>query len=323
MDKINFIEKVGDTDFIDVEGVIYGIQDISDKYDSTSEESKILTIEEKLKEFRKIIPSYEAFKNIVKEKDGFIRIEEMLHIILLDITKPVFGECYYLERIVVDPKYENAGIGSIIYSYIERMVKEHGFKCILIFATGTWQIINFYKKQGFVPTEELDARHIVPLLEKLNDRNLAITNDKGKRYMMPMIKNFPQNLSIVSPINQYTHDKGFITRDQIQIKNISLLISELIVQATNNLKCSPFDINRGSCMHVAEYVHERIPTEFGVQILSTIKLDPKFRKILPGHEWIYYNGRHYDAERPYGVNNFMDLPIFSYYKEDLSHYYKM
>lgn len=184
MNEINFIENVEDIVYIEVEGVIYGIQYIN----PTIEESNILTKEDKLKEFRKIIPSYEAFKNLVKEKDGFIRIEEMLDIILLDITKPVFGECYYLERIVIDPKYENAGIGSIIYSYIERMVKEHGFKCILVFTIGTWQIINFYKKQGFLPTEELDTKYIVPLLEELNDKNLAITNDKGKRYMMPMRK---------------------------------------------------------------------------------------------------------------------------------------
>ena len=163
MSEINFIEEVGNTVYIEVEGVIYGIQDISDKYKPVIEES-ILTKEDKLKEFRKIVPSYEAFKNLVKEKDGDIRIERMFHVVLLDITKPVFGECYYLERIVIDPKYENAGIGSIIYSHIERMVKEHGFKCVLVFAIGTWQIINFYKKQGFLPTEELDAKYIVPLL---------------------------------------------------------------------------------------------------------------------------------------------------------------
>lgn len=76
-------------------------------------------------------------------------------------------------------------------------------------------------------------------------------------------------------------------------------------------------------MHITEYVHERLPENSGIQILTTKKLDPKFRKILPGHEWIYYNGRHYDAERPYGVNNLMDLPLFSYYKKDLFRYYKM
>jgi ribosomal protein S18 acetylase RimI-like enzyme len=186
--EINFVEKIEDIIYIKVDNVIYGIQDISDKYKSAIEEAKILTKEEKLKEFRKIIPSYEAFKNLIKEKNGLIKIEGMFHVILLDITKPII-ECYYLERIVVDPKYENAGIGSTIYSYIERIVKEYGYKCILVAAIGTWQIINFYKRQGFSPTEELDAKYIVPLLEQLNDKNLAITDDKGKRYIMPMVKN--------------------------------------------------------------------------------------------------------------------------------------
>jgi len=27
------------------------------------------------------------------------------------------------------------------------------------------------------------------------------------------------------------------------------------------------------------------------------------------HVWIYYNGKHYDAEEPYGVNNWTELPM--------------
>ncbi len=91
----------------------------------------------------------------------------------------------------------------------------------------------------------------------------------------------------------------------------SELISELIIDATKKLSCSPKDINRGSCEHVAEYVWERVR---GAELLSTSKLNPELRKILPGHVWIYYNGKHYDAEKPYGVNNFMDLPLFKYYR---------
>ena len=33
----------------------------------------------------------------------------------------------------------------------------------------------------------------------------------------------------------------------------------------------------------------------------------------PSHIWIYYNGKHYDAEEPNGVENPWDLPIFSNY----------
>lgn len=95
-----------------------------------------MTKEEKWQEFRNIIPSYEVFKNLIKTKNGIIKIEGMFHVVMLD-TKWQIMECYYLERIVVDPKYENAGIGSIIYSYIERIVKEHGYNCILVAAIGT------------------------------------------------------------------------------------------------------------------------------------------------------------------------------------------
>ena len=33
----------------------------------------------------------------------------------------------------------------------------------------------------------------------------------------------------------------------------------------------------------------------------------------PKHIWIYYNGKHYDAQEPNGVNNPWDLPIFDEY----------
>lgn len=44
------------------------------------------------------------------------------------------------------------------------------------------QIINFYKRQGFYPTAELDTKYIVPLLEQLNDKNLAVTDENEKIY---------------------------------------------------------------------------------------------------------------------------------------------
>lgn len=31
---------------------------------------------------------------------------------------------------------------------------------------------------------------------------------------------------------------------------------------------------------------------------------------LPGHVWIFHKGKHYDSERPDGVKNFFNLPIF-------------
>ena len=31
---------------------------------------------------------------------------------------------------------------------------------------------------------------------------------------------------------------------------------------------------------------------------------------MVGHVWIYYNGKHYDAETPYGTSSIWDMPIF-------------
>lgn len=41
---------------------------------------------------------------------------------------------------------------------------------------------------------------------------------------------------------------------------------------------------------------------------------------LPCHEWVYYEGRHYDAEAPKGVRNFFDLPIMKRQIKDMFGY---
>jgi hypothetical protein len=31
---------------------------------------------------------------------------------------------------------------------------------------------------------------------------------------------------------------------------------------------------------------------------------------LPGHAWVFFHGRHFDAECPQGVRNWRNLPVF-------------
>lgn len=38
---------------------------------------------------------------------------------------------------------------------------------------------------------------------------------------------------------------------------------------------------------------------------------------LPEHNWVYFDGLHYDAECPNGVANFFDLPIMARFYESL------
>lgn len=67
----------------------------------------------------------------------------------------------------------------------------------------------------------------------------------------------------------------------------------------------PREINNGECEDFQQAViaafpeaHERVtesyPTAAG----------------MPGHCWVYFRGRHYDAEAPGGVDRWQRLPIF-------------
>ena len=36
------------------------------------------------------------------------------------------------------------------------------------------------------------------------------------------------------------------------------------------------------------------------------------------HVWLYFRGRHYDAECPEGVNDFLDLPVYKRSREQIN-----
>jgi len=67
----------------------------------------------------------------------------------------------------------------------------------------------------------------------------------------------------------------------------------------------PYDINNGNCEDfqralIAAFpeAHERVTESY-----------PGTER-RPGHCWVYFRGRHYDAEAPRGVDRWQRLPIF-------------
>lgn len=131
--------------------------------------------------------------------------------------------------------------------------------------------------------------------------------------------------------------------------NITEVILELIEEFKNEWGCpTPYDINNGSCVEFAEDVINRmggytdslyeidsssifttdvedwddyynvIETDGGCCGWSKISLDKyghppvDITKIynISDHVWIYYNGKHYDAENIKGVNNWYELSIY-------------
>jgi hypothetical protein len=81
----------------------------------------------------------------------------------------------------------------------------------------------------------------------------------------------------------------------IKTSSIAILESQGFFAECDDL----VDINSGNCVRVAERVHEEVDD---TDIYVAGDWD---------HVWVEYNGKHYDAEVPTGVNDPLDLPFFA------------
>lgn len=70
---------------------------------------------------------------------------------------------------------------------------------------------------------------------------------------------------------------------------------------------TPAEINSGNCDEAAEFVAAKL----GDGAVPTYTEDNSEDDDLPGHCWVKWRGKHYDAEAPAGVTDWRDLPIFS------------
>ncbi len=107
---------------------------------------------------------------------------------------------------------------------------------------------------------------------------------------------------------------------------INATINEFILSGYK----SPYDINNGACEEFMQAVIDKLGGEssitfplasdmfgdFGVlpkgfkSNYGNLPLKVKTYVNIPGHIWIYHKGRHFDAEKPEGVTNFLHLPVF-------------
>lgn len=137
--------------------------------------------------------------------------------------------------------------------------------------------------------------------------------------------------------------------EEINEKNITSIIVEMITEYQKEFNETPFDINNGHCDIFAEDVIEKmggysdnlytlsddmifnmrdiemaeenwtgklIKTKYAIwseNMLNMYGYPPIPLEDINeegSHVWIYYNGKHYDAECPEGVKNWCSLPIF-------------
>ncbi len=133
-------------------------------------------------------------------------------------------------------------------------------------------------------------------------------------------------------------------------QNISQIIKNTTEEFRLENECSVWDINNGLCSEFAEAVIEKmggtnnnlyelsgdmffafrdpeyaknawgniIETKYGVWSVELLKyygyppnIDLNLVNDEINHTWIYFNGKHYDAEVPNGVDKWYELPLIS------------
>lgn len=80
-------------------------------------------------------------------------------------------------------------------------------------------------------------------------------------------------------------------------------------------------INKGYCDLFAEDLVEELGGKTDITyIIDNDELAPDDSyRIGTDHVWVYHNGKHYDAETPYGVDNFLELPHFKRWLKNKKH----
>jgi hypothetical protein len=79
-------------------------------------------------------------------------------------------------------------------------------------------------------------------------------------------------------------------------------ITDIINAVRDSWEETPDEINNGLCDYFATAILERFP--------KAREECSEFYEAPVGHVWVSYEGRHYDAQAPEGVDRWSDLPIF-------------
>lgn len=87
--------------------------------------------------------------------------------------------------------------------------------------------------------------------------------------------------------------------------------SKTIRQVVKEIGEHPYDINNGKCGILARIVAERLEEAEPRTTGQMYDQEPPYPSEYYGHTWIYYKGKHYDAEELEGVENWKNLPIFN------------
>lgn len=83
------------------------------------------------------------------------------------------------------------------------------------------------------------------------------------------------------------------------------VIKTVISNVIKQMGMSPYEINNSRCEDFALKIASKVKGAVDVCTENFVEFGS-----LPGHVWILFERKHYDAECIDGVDNFLELPIF-------------
>ena len=85
------------------------------------------------------------------------------------------------------------------------------------------------------------------------------------------------------------------------------MITPVIQDVLAEMDGDPFNINDGRCEEFMQRVVRRVPG--AEERCSAMMVQDGMHPVFGGHVWVYFDGRHYDAETPDGVRDWRALPF--------------
>lgn len=89
-------------------------------------------------------------------------------------------------------------------------------------------------------------------------------------------------------------------------------ISHVILSVLGTYDECGKEINGGKCVEFAQKVCDECEDAYELSwktMVPWLRYNSPAGTVFTGHEWVCVNGRHFDAETPYGVAKFYKLPF--------------
>lgn len=138
----------------------------------------------------------------------------------------------------------------------------------------------------------------------LNRHTGMVTDAYGDTIHWTELPAFKDAAEEVTTWQTQPHPMPYVLDWQAEIPGLPMpyTVYEQVMEFNSN----GYDINNGLCAEFAD----QLVLKCGGRVYDIGNNSMNYFDAFPNHSWVYYEGKHYDAETPFGVDYWWELPIF-------------